>query len=70
MTLGLLTDTERETFDCLCALAPKRSPRRVTLSQVGDAGVLARELHRKEPDRVRVERFCRRLGLDPREVAP
>lgn len=67
--LGTLTLAESDTFERLVQLAARRTPGRgVKLSQVGDAGVLAQELHSDDPDEELVEELAQRLGLEPEDL--
>lgn len=56
------------TFDAICKSVQAKDPPGITLTQLGDAGALARELGKDDPDPERVELFRERLGLDPGEV--
>lgn len=58
------------TFDRLCKAVQAKDPPGITLTQLGDAGALARELGKDDPDPERVELFRERLGLEPGEVEP
>lgn len=56
------------TFDRLCKAVQAKDPPGITLTQLGNAGALARELGKDEPDPEKVELFTKRLGLEPGEV--
>lgn len=64
-----MTPAAYERFDALCRAVAARG-RGLSLSQLGDAAALARELEAEEPDPDRVDLLRRRLELDPEELAP
>lgn len=67
-TLGTMDPTARRHFDRLCSLAKGRSGLGLTLDEIADAGALARELAKPDPDRERVEELADRLELEPHEL--
>lgn len=67
--IGLdMTDSQvMSTFDRVCHLTSRRG-RGLSLSEIGDAHALARELHSPEPDGSLVEDLSRRLELGPEDL--
>ena len=65
---GLISSPEAmDLFDALCKVIGRRR-KGFSLSQIGDAHALARELLQEEPDWERVALLTRRLELTPEEL--
>lgn len=56
-------------FRRLCALAKGRTGAGLTLDEVADAGALAEELAKRDPDPEPIEALAGQLELEPDEVA-
>jgi hypothetical protein len=64
MSLGLDDPGVMERFDEVCKLVMARG-RGITLSQLGAAHALARELASDEPDAGKIGDHCFALAIDP-----
>lgn len=63
MSLGMMSEPAMARFDGICKTIAARGSG-LTLQQIGDAGELARELERADPDMGRVELLRDQLGLE------
>ena len=62
MSLITMDPSAMERFDAICATVAKRGSG-LTMQQIGNAGALARELSKSDPDPERLKFLQDRLGL-------
>ena len=62
MSLGMMSTVAMDRFDTLCRAVAERG-RGLTLSQIADAGSLAREMEKPDPNVEKIELLKNRLGL-------
>ena len=67
MSLITMNAVAMDCFDAICKAVAARG-RGLTLSEIGDAGALSRELSSPDPNTERLEALRARLGLEPSEV--
>ena len=67
MSMAMMDAAALDRFDLICKAVAARGSG-LTLSQIGDAGALARELSKPEPDTAMVKSLRDQLGLEASEI--